>query len=49
MKLKMKGKKEKEMKIRKKKERKKKVLFVVSAHFNGVNSPTLADFKPPTI
>ena len=41
--------KEKERKERKKKERKKKVLFVVSAHFNGVNAPTLTDFKPPMI
>lgn len=49
IKLKMKGIKEKEMKERKKKERKKKVLFVVSAHFNGVNAPTLTDFKPPMI
>ena len=45
----MKGIKEKERKERKKKERKKKVLFVVSAHFNGVNAPTLTDFKPPMI
>ena len=45
----MKGIKGKEMKERKKKERKKKVLFVVSAHFSGVNTPTLTDFKPPMI
>ena len=49
IKLKMKGIKGKEMKERKKKERKKKVLFVVSAHFSGVNTPTLTDFKPPMI
>ena len=37
------------MQVRKKKERKKKVLFVVPANFNGVNTPTLADFKPPAL
>ena len=29
--------------------KKEKGPFVVSAHFSGVNTPTLTDFKPPVI